>query len=62
MDRKSAYHIVLGLVIGAVFGMGIGAANGYPVFGIGLGALFGAFIGWFLAAAVENRNKNRSDM
>lgn len=58
MERKFGYYIFLGLVIGVIFGMGVGAANGNPLFGIGLGALGGVFIGWFVAAAAcENRNK-----
>ncbi len=61
MDRKFSYYIVLGLMIGIVFGMGLGAANGNTLFGIGLGALFGVFIGWFVAAALESRNKNKKD-
>ena len=58
MERKFGYYIVLGLLIGVVFGMGLGAANGNTIWGIGLGALFGVFIGWFVAAAaLQNRNK-----
>jgi hypothetical protein len=60
MDRKLGYYIFLGLVIGAVFGMGLGAARGNTVLGIGLGALFGMFVGWFIAAAaLKNRQKTR---
>jgi ABC-type antimicrobial peptide transport system permease subunit len=59
MDRKFGLYIVLGLVIRAVFGMGVGAASGNTIFGIGLGALFGVFVGWFVAAALENRKKNK---
>jgi len=39
--------------------MGVGSASGNTFFGIGLGALFGVFIGWFVAAALENRKKNK---
>ncbi|GIK42944.1 MAG: hypothetical protein BroJett011_67770 [Chloroflexota bacterium] len=56
MERKFGYYILLGLVIGVVFGMGLGAANGNAIWGIWLGALGGVFIGWFIAvAALENR-------
>ena len=58
MKRKFGIYIVLGLAIGLVFGTGMGAANGNALFGTGLGALFGVFIGWFMAAAAQNRNKN----
>ena len=61
MDRKFGIYIVLGLVIGAVFGMGVGAASGNIIFGLGLGALFGVFIGWFVAAALENQSKHKRD-
>ena len=57
MDRKFGYYIVLGLLIGVVFGIGMGAASGNTIWGIGLGALFGVFIGWFIAVAAQNRNK-----
>jgi uncharacterized protein YcfJ len=58
MDRRFGYYIVLGLVIGVVFGMGVGAASGNTLLGIGFGALGGVFIGWFVAAAaLQNRDK-----
>ena len=59
MERRFGIYIFLGLVIGAVFGMEVGAASGNTIFGIGLGALFGVFIGWFVAAALEIRKKNK---
>jgi hypothetical protein len=61
MDRKLGYFIILpGLVIGIIFGMGIGAANGNPLFGIGIGALGGVFIGWFVAAiAFEKQSTHK---
>lgn len=52
MNKKFGYYIVIGLLIGAIFGMGIGAANGNPVTGIGMGALAGVFLAWFIAAAI----------
>ena len=58
MERKIGYYSFLGLVIGTVFGLGLGAANGNTIWGIGFGALFGVFIGWFVAVAVfENPKK-----
>jgi hypothetical protein len=51
MDRRFGYYIVLGLVIGVAFGTLVGAASGNTLLGIGLGALGGVFIGWFVAAA-----------
>lgn len=60
MKKQFGYYIVLGLLIGVVFGAGLGAANGNAMAGIGLGALFGMFIGWFAAAAaLKIRNQQR---
>ena len=52
VNKKFGYYIVIGLLIGAIFGMGIGAANGNPLPGIGMGALAGVFLAWFIAAAI----------
>ena len=57
MNKKTAFYIFLGLLIGAVFGMGLGAANGNAIHGLQLGALAGTFIGWFVAAAVMEQGK-----
>ena len=58
MDRRSEYYIALGAVIGVVFGLGVGAASGNTLLGIGLGAIGGVFMGWFVAAAaLQNRDK-----
>ena len=57
MERKFGYYIVLGLLIGVIFGMGLGAANGYPIWGIGLGALGGVCLGWFGAVAIQQNRK-----
>jgi uncharacterized protein YcfJ len=60
MERTMGYYSFLGLVIGTIFGAGLGAANGNVLFGIALGALGGVFIGWFIAAAaLQNQNKER---
>jgi hypothetical protein len=53
MDRKFGYFVFGGMLIGALFGSGVGAANGNAIAGIGLGALVGAFLGWFIGAAVS---------
>lgn len=52
VNKKFGYYILIGLLIGAIFGMGIGAANGSPLPGIGMGALAGVFLAWFIAAAI----------
>lgn len=61
MDKKFGIYIFLGLLIGAVFGMGLGAANGNAAFGIGGGALAGVFLGWFVAAAVQQSQNHKKD-
>jgi hypothetical protein len=50
MDKTPAYSIFLGLTIGAIFGLGIGAVNGDAVHGMQLGAMAGVFIGWVVTA------------
>ncbi|MGE5072588.1 MAG: hypothetical protein ACM3MF_04100 [Anaerolineae bacterium] len=59
MDRRFGYFIFAGAAIGALFGLGIGAANGNTLFGLGEGALVGVFLGWFVAAAVMEREKQK---
>ncbi len=41
-------------------GLGMSAASGNAIWGVGLGSLFGVFIGWFVAAAVQE-NANRKN-
>lgn len=60
MDKKIGIYVVVGLLIGAVFGLGVGAANGNAITGIGIGALVGVFLAWFIAAAIlEKSNKGK---
>ncbi len=57
MDKTFGYFIFGGLLIGALLGIGW-SANGNPILGIGIGALVGAAIGWFAAAAMlEEKGK-----
>jgi hypothetical protein len=58
MDRRFGYFILLGLVIGGLFGR-IAAGNGNALLGMGGGALFGVFLGWFVAAIVMEREKRQ---
>jgi hypothetical protein len=51
MDRRFVYYIIAGLSIGVVLGQWLGATKGNAILGIGLGALAGVFLGWFIAAA-----------
>jgi hypothetical protein len=60
MEKRFGYYIFVGAAIGGVFGIGLGAANGNVALGLGLGALGGVFIGWFMAAAaLQNRDEKK---
>jgi hypothetical protein len=59
MDRKFAYYIFLGMVIGAAFGV-FWADKGDVSLGILYGAFTGAAIGWFIAAA-RSQSQNEKD-
>lgn len=57
MDKTPGYYIFLGLLLGAVIGLGIGALNGNAIPGMQLGSMTGLFIGWFIAVnPLEKRN------
>jgi hypothetical protein len=56
MDKTFGYFIFAGLLIGAMFGR-IGAGSGNALLGTGIGALVGAALGWFIAAAVIEQGK-----
>jgi ABC-type uncharacterized transport system permease subunit len=59
MDKKFGYYVFGGLLIGAFLGWGW-SGDGNPFAGIGIGALVGLFLGWFIAAAVlEKSNKEK---
>jgi hypothetical protein len=51
MDKKFGLFILLGLLIGGTFGIFFGAPLENPLLGVGVGALGGIFLGWFIAAA-----------
>ena len=59
MEKTFGYFVFGGLLIGAMFGL-IWTGGRNPVMGSGIGALAGAFLGWFIAAAVlEQRKKQK---
>jgi hypothetical protein len=61
MDRRTiGIRIFFGLAIGANFGVFIGKAMGNFSLGIGIGALAGVSIGWFITAAILQHRKDRS--
>lgn len=51
MQKTFGLLILLGLAIGATFGVVLGEVVGNPLLGVGIGALAGVFLGWFAAAA-----------
>jgi hypothetical protein len=59
MEKKLGYYAPICLVLGVVFGWGLGSANGNGAVGAGIGALVGVFLGWFIAAAHENQKKEK---
>ena len=48
MDKTPAYYILLGLLVGGLVGLGIGAVNGNAIEGMQVGILTGVFLGWIL--------------
>ncbi len=56
MDKTFGYYIFGGLLIGALFGL-IWAAGRNPLVGLGIGAMVGTSIGWFVAASVREQRK-----
>ena len=58
MDKKFGYMVFGGLLVGAMFGL-IAAGRTSPLAGIGIGAVVGAFLGWFIAAAVLEQQKKQ---
>ena len=61
MDKKFGYYVFGGLLIGAAFGS-LWSANGNTLLGAGIGALVGVALGWFIAAAMlEKQNEKKKD-
>jgi hypothetical protein len=59
MDKKFGYYIFGGMLIGAFFGL-LWSANG-NILGIVYGALAGTAIGWFAAAYVMEKEKEKKE-
>jgi ABC-type uncharacterized transport system permease subunit len=60
MKRRFGIYVFVGMLIGAFFGMFLGAGSTNHILGVGGGALAGAAIGWFIAAYVmENEKKKK---
>jgi ABC-type uncharacterized transport system permease subunit len=58
MDKKFGYYIFGGMLLGALFGM-LWAGSGNPILSIAIGALIGMSIGWFVAAYVMEKEKEK---
>ena len=57
MDKKFGYYVLLGLLIGAVYGAGLDTSNGNIFLGLWIGVLIGVFIGWFFAIADVHQDR-----
>ena len=58
MDKKFGYYIFGGTLIGALFGL-FWVWNGNPILSIASGALIGTAIGWFAAAYMMEKEKEK---
>lgn len=59
MDRKHGMLIFAGLLVGAMFGLMFAGASDNPLLGLSGGALVGAAVGWFAAAALMERGAKK---
>jgi len=58
MDKKFGFYIFGGMLIGALFGL-FWVGNGNPILNIASGALIGTAIGWFAAAYMMEKEKEK---
>ncbi len=56
MDKKYAYYVYVGAAIGLLFG-GLWASSTRSSLAVVMGALAGAAVGWFIAAARTQGSK-----
>jgi len=56
MEKRIGYFALVGLLIGAIFGAGLGVVNNNTLLGLAFGALAGVFLGWFIAVIVSKQN------
>ena len=60
MNKKYGLYIILGLIVGANFGILFAPVLENKALGIALGALGGVFVGWFVAAIIVERSKDKT--
>jgi uncharacterized membrane protein len=60
MDKKFGYYVFGGALIGALLGL-LWSASSNPLVGVTLGALIGMAIGWFTAAYVLEKEKEKKE-
>jgi NhaP-type Na+/H+ or K+/H+ antiporter len=59
MNRDFGLFIFVGMAIGALFGLPFAEPIGNALLAVGIGALAGLFLGWFLAAARRQLQKEK---
>jgi len=60
MDRRFAYLVFLGAIIGGLGGLAYGSATEQIRLGIAFGITGGAYLGWF-AAMIATQRHHRGD-
>ena len=59
MNKKFGYYVFGGMLIGTLFGT-VWAVNGNSILGMASGGFVGAFIGWFIAAYIIEKERDKS--
>lgn len=59
MNKRFGIFILIGLLVGAMFGLVYVPATGNVPLSMGMGALAGLFAGWFAAVAAEQYRKEQ---
>jgi hypothetical protein len=55
--QKFGLYIFLGFAFGGILGIALGTVNGNIFNGFWIGASIGVSLGWFIAAAIFEKNK-----